>query len=307
MDTSTRRIFYGSASARPGVSGRRRFVWREPTTDRRWSIATRISTIRRVRKGVPWPAKNDRVLYCPTLPKNFLEQAAPLGVARTVVLEASPWLEDNAWLLDLAAANRSVAGVVGNLAPGDAKFAEQLKRFGANKIYRGIRIGHDALRIGFEKPGFLADIRRLADLGLELDVNGGPQMPDDVARLAAQAPELTIVINHLANVDVDGGPAPKEWVAGMQAAANPPHVFCKVSALVEHATPQTGQKKVPEAVDFYRAILDAIWDVSFSATTGWICWSNWPVSDLYAPYRTVFSIVNQYVKARKRRSNRKAL
>ena len=41
-------------------------------------------------------------------------------------------------------------------------------------------------------------------------------MPADVARLAEKVPELTIVINHLANVDVDGGPPPKEWMAAMR-------------------------------------------------------------------------------------------
>ena len=246
--------------------------------------------------GVPWPAKGDPALYRPVLPKHFLEQAAPLGVDKTVVVEASPWVEDNAWLLELAAANRSIVGVVGNLTPGKAAFAQQLKRFAANKIYRGIRIGHDALRSGLEQPEFVSDIRRLADSGLELDVNGGPQTPVDVARLAVEAPELTIVINHLANVDVDGGPAPQEWVAAMRAAARHPCVFCKVSALVEHAKPTGGDKKVPDDVDFYRPVLDAIWEIFGEDRL--IYGSNWPVSDVYSPYRTVFEIVNRYVKAR---------
>jgi predicted TIM-barrel fold metal-dependent hydrolase len=179
------------------------------------------------------------------LPKHFLEQSAALGVTQTVVVEASPWVEDNAWLLTLAETNPSIVGVVGNLAPGQPPFAEHLRRFGANKLYRGIRIGHDTLRKGLALPAFLADVRRLAERGLELDVNGGPDTPGDVGRLAERATDLTIVINHLANVDVDGGPAPKEWLAGMQAAAKHRHVFCKVSALVEHAQPRSGEKKVP--------------------------------------------------------------
>ena len=249
-------------------------------------------------EGVPWPGKDDAVLYRTILPKQFLEQAAPVGVTKTIVVEASPRVEDNAWLLDLAAKNPSIIGVVGNLTPGKAEFAGHLKRFAANKLYRGIRINHGALKTGLDQAEFLADIRRMAELGLELDVNGGPDMPADVARLAEKLPTLRIVINHLGNVDVDGAEPPQLWRDGMKAAAKHPRVFCKVSALVEHAKPKSGEKKVPEEVDFYRPVLDAIW-----ATFGddrLIYGSNWPVSDHYASYKTLFSIVNQYVTARGR-------
>jgi len=247
-------------------------------------------------EGVPWPGKDDSTLYRTVLPKHFLEQAAKLGVTKTVVVEASPWVEDNAWLLKLAITNPSIVGVVGNLTPGKPMFADHLKQFAANEIFRGIRIGQDTLRVGLEQVDFVADIRRLAEIGLELDVNGGPEMPVEVARLAEKAPELTIVINHLANVDVDGGPAPKEWMAAMRAAAKHANVFCKVSALVEHAKPKSGDSKVPDDVDFYRPTLDGIWAIFGDDRL--IYGSNWPVSDRYAPYSTVFSIVNEYVQAR---------
>jgi predicted TIM-barrel fold metal-dependent hydrolase len=247
-------------------------------------------------EGVPWPGKDDEVLYRTVLPRHFLEQARPLGVTKTVVVEASPWVEDNAWLLQLAADNPSILGVVGNLSPGKPKFGEHLKRFAANKVYRGIRIGHDALRAGLERPEFLADMRLFAEHGLELDINGGPEMPADVSRLAERVSDLTIVINHLANVDVDGGPPPKEWLANMQAAAKNPRVYCKVSALVEHARPKSGEKKVPRATEFYKPILDAIWNTFGDDRL--IYGSNWPVSDRFAPYATVIGIANDYVVSR---------
>ena len=249
-------------------------------------------------EGIPWPGKGDAVLYRTILPKQFLKQAAPVGVTKTIVVEASPRVEDNAWLLELAAKNPSIIGVVGNLTPGKPEFAGHLKRFAANKLYRGIRINHGALKTGLDQAEFLADIRRMDELGLELDVNGGPDMPADVAKLAEKLPTLRIVINHLGNVDVDGAEPPQAWRDGMRAAAKHPRVFCKVSALVEHAKPKSGEKKVPEEVDFYRPVLDAIW-----ATFGddrLIYGSNWPVSDRYASYKTLFSIVNQYVTARGR-------
>src|SRR5262245_55089403 len=52
-------------------------------------------------QGVPWPPKSDGLLYRPVYPDEFRKLAAPHGVSGTVVVEASPWLEDNQWVLDL--------------------------------------------------------------------------------------------------------------------------------------------------------------------------------------------------------------
>ena len=251
-------------------------------------------------EGVPWPGKDDRLLYRPVLPKHFLEQGAPLGVAKTVVVEASPRVEDNAWLLQLAAENKSIVGVVGNLAAGQPSFAEQLKRFAGNKLFRGIRIGHDALQKGIDRPEFLADIRRLAENELELDINGGPTMPLDVARLAEKIPNLTIVINHLANQPIDGKSPPAAWVNAMRTAAKQSTVFCKVSALVESAKPRGdgAAKRAPVDVDFYRLTLDAIWEIFGDDRL--IFGSNWPVSNIAATYSDLFTIVRQFTLGRGR-------
>ena len=50
-------------------------------------------------------------------------------------------------------------------------------------------------------------------------------MPADVARLAQVLPELRLVINHAANLRIDGKPVPPEWHKGMRAAAAGKQVF----------------------------------------------------------------------------------
>src|SRR5579862_4641745 len=54
-------------------------------------------------QGVPWPDKNDPVLYQPALPERYRKIATPFGITGAIEVEASPWLEDNQWVLDLAA------------------------------------------------------------------------------------------------------------------------------------------------------------------------------------------------------------
>jgi len=199
--------------------------------------------------GVPWPGKDDKVLYRTVLPKHFREVAGPLGVTGTVVVEASPLLEDNLWLLDLAKDEPWIVGIVGHLSPGGEGFAGHIERFARNPLYRGIRVNHADLKRGLENEQFLDDLKRLADADLGLDLNGGPDLPAVVARAAEKAKNLRIVINHCANLKIDGQEPRADWLAGMKAAAGHENVWCKVSALVEGAS--RGGQPPPKDPHFY--------------------------------------------------------
>ena len=53
-------------------------------------------------QGVPWPGPENELLYRTVLPEHYRQIAEPEGVTGTVVVEASAWLDDNQWILDLA-------------------------------------------------------------------------------------------------------------------------------------------------------------------------------------------------------------
>jgi L-fucono-1,5-lactonase len=244
--------------------------------------------------GVPWPGKDDKVLYRTVLPKHFREVAGPLGVTGTVVVEASPLVEDNQWLLDLAKDEPWIVGIVGHLSPGGEGFAGHIERFAKNPLYRGIRVNHADLKRGLENQRFLDDLKRLADADLELDLNGGADLPTDVARVAEKAKNLRIVINHCGNLKIDGKEPPADWLAGMKAAAGHENVWCKVSALVEGAS--RGGQPAPKDGDFYRPVLDSLWTVFGEDRL--IYGSNWPVSERFGSYETVFTIVATYFRGK---------
>lgn len=247
-------------------------------------------------EGVPWPGKGDNVLYRTMLPTDYRAQPVPQPVTGTVVVEASPLVEDNQWILDLAAKDKFIVGFVGNLKPGEDAFAGHLKRFAANPLYRGIRISEGALRTGLGNAAFIVDIKRLADADLELDVNGGPTLLPEVARLAKELPGLRIVINHLSNTRIDGKNVLPTWRADLEAAAKFPQVFLKVSALVEGTGKNDGS--APRDVEFYRPWLDIAWNAF--GPDRLIYGSNWPVSERFAKLATVQGIVHDYFGAKGR-------
>lgn len=252
-------------------------------------------------EGVPWPGKNDKFLYRPVLPEEYQQLTKPLGVVGTVVVEASPRLEDNQWVLDLAARNPFIVGLVGHLSPGTEDFKQHLKRFAANPRFRGIRVGHSDVKQGLSETLFLKDIQRMVEHDLELDINGGPDMLPDIAKLSKAVPKLRIVINHVANVRIDGKSPPTAWVDGMKACAAAENVFCKVSALVEGAFREG--EETPSDVHFYQPVLDTVWNC-FGADR-LIYGSNWPVSARCAPYRQVQQIVSDYFRAKGREAYEK--
>ena len=245
-------------------------------------------------QGVPWPSKDDPTLYRPVLPAEYIAMARPHGVTGTVVVEASAWVEDNQWILDIAEREPFIVGFVGHLTPGTPEFAGQLARFARNPLYRGIRIGGDLVQQALRDAGTQDDLRRLADRGLTLDVLAGPDQLPAVATLADTLRSLTIVVDHVGNVPVTAGPHPKAWVSGLAACHYTPNVVMKISGLVEGSGRRDG--KAPTDPGFYRPVLDVVWNIFGEDRLLYA--SNWPVSELFASYATVQRITQDYVSGK---------
>lgn len=223
-------------------------------------------------EGVPWPPPENELLYRPVLPAHLKEIAVPLGVTGTVVVEASAWREDNGWILDLAAVDPFIVGFVGQIPPNRPQFGEDLARFAANPLFRGIRCSGQRLA-EVNEGSFLADLQALADRDLSLDVLIRAEHLDALVQVAGEIPNLRIVINHILHMPVDGGPLDPAWLERYRRAAGHANVFMKLSAMMEQSTVQPA----PPDLEFYRPTLDALWD-SFGAER-LIYGSNWPVSD----------------------------
>ena len=240
--------------------------------------------------GVPWPPRSDQLLYRRVMPGDYRGLAATTAVAGAVVVEASPWLEDNQWVLDLAQTERFLLGFVGNLAIGTKEFATQLERFAAFSKFRGIRIRDRKLDVLVTDAAFLDDLKMLANQNLLLDLVGGLEILTFADQLAKTLPGLRIIIDHLAGVSIDGKTPPAEWLDKMKVVARHRNVYCKLSGLVEGTGCSDGA--APRGVDFYIPVLTAMLEM-FGAER-LIYASNWPVSERFAPLAVVQGIVTDF-------------
>jgi len=243
-------------------------------------------------QGVPWPGPDDKLLYRTVLPKDYRAQPVPRRVTGTVVVEASPWIEDNQWILDLAARDPFIVGFVGSLPIATGQFAPNLKRFAANKIFRGIRIGATNDHLDKTSP-LLRDLKLLADHNLSLDLLGNREIIAFGSRISERVPNLRIIIDHLAGVRIDGKTPPPDWIADMNTTAKHPNIFCKVSGLVEGTNRTDGS--APRDAQYYAPVLDIMTELFTPARL--IYASNWPVSERFAHLATVQSIIDDYFTA----------
>jgi L-fuconolactonase len=239
--------------------------------------------------GVPWPPR-ESPLYRTVLPADLRKQPTHFPLTGTVVVEASPWVADNDWLLALAADDPLLVGIVGNLEPGQPAFAPQLDRLAQNPLFRGIRLRGPIVQQILEQD-HLSDLARLQKHDLALDLNGGPETPALAARVAQALPDLRIVINHLGNVRIGKAAPPVAWVQGIAAAGQARNVSLKISALVEGAA--RAMQPTPTELDHYRPYLDVVWNAFGPDRV--IYGSNWPVSERAADYQTLQKLACDYV------------
>src|SRR6185437_9396572 len=209
-------------------------------------------------QGVPWPLK-DSPIYKSALPERFRKLAAPHHVAGAIEIECSPWLDDNQWVLDIAAKDTIIVGTIGDLEPGTPAFPKQLDRLHKNPLFRGIRYGNlwnRDLGKAITNSGFVDHLKLLAAAGLTLDTaNPDPALIHAVVRTSDRIPSLKIVIDHLPELTLpEDSAARRACEADLQLLGQRSQVFAKLSGIVRRVN-----GRVPLDLNFYRDRLDHIW------------------------------------------------
>ena len=244
-------------------------------------------------EGVPWPPKDNAVLYQPATPDRYRGLTHGLGIVGAIAVECSPWADDNEWLLNTAARDSIIVGVVGNLEPAAPDFGKRLERLRDKPLFRGIRYGNLWDRdLGAElaKPKFISGLSLLSDAGLTLDTaNPDPVLIAAVLRLTDRVPSLRIVIDHLAQLDPPAESRTRDALRqNLRELAQRPQVYVKISEVLRRV-----DGRVHTDLDFYRARLDEIWETFGEDRL--MYGSDWPNSDQWGTYSEVFLIAGEYL------------
>jgi len=249
-------------------------------------------------QGVPWPEKSDAILYKPALPERYRRVTKGLGIVGAIEVEASPWLEDNQWVLDVAAKDTVIVGTVGDLEPGKPDFCKNLDRFHRNPLFRGIRYGNlwnRDLGQQLSRPEFISDLKALADANLALDsANPDPTLIEALVRLTDRVPSLRVVVDHLPQLDPPTEKGARDaYAANLRELSKRPQVYVKISEVLRRVW-----GGVPTDLEFYKPRLDEMWETFGQDRL--LYGSDWPNSDKWGTYPQVLSIVRDHFTSKGR-------
>jgi predicted TIM-barrel fold metal-dependent hydrolase len=231
-------------------------------------------------------------------PSVYRKVAAPLGVVGAIEVEASPWIEDNLWVLQLSQADPMMVGVVGNLEPEKPEFHEYLGRYRRNPLFRGIRCGNlwgRNLAALVAKPEFISGIKELAAADLIMDTaNPGPDLIEACVLLTDQVPNLRVMIDHLPAMEPDPNPAVRQTVEKNLRELAKRNVYVKGSMIPRQVN---GQVQTDPSV--YKSSLDLLWDIFGEDRV--VFGSDWPnTAGNWVSYEQMLAIVRRYVDTRSR-------
>ncbi|MDB4720452.1 amidohydrolase [Verrucomicrobiales bacterium] len=248
-------------------------------------------------KGVPWPPKEDKVLYKPHLPAEFKKASKPTGLTGVVIVEASHRLEDNQWILDLVKDDKYFVALVGNIDPYRKDFTKQLKKLKKDPRLVGVRArnGGDQKPINYTDKKVIKSFRTLAKNDLSLDIlanGGGVEVVKKIDKLAQTVPELRIIVDHVLGYNFDGKSANSEWVKAVEKLSENKNVWCKISGLYQRSLAQPA----PHEIDHYRDVLDVLW--KNLGKNRLIFGSNWPCTKNSGDYESFVKLVNEYFSAK---------
>jgi L-fucono-1,5-lactonase len=158
------------------------------------------------------------------------------GVDKTILVQASNSVEETRWLLELAAENSFIGGVVGWVDLQSDDVARQLDEFTAHPKFKGVRhlVESEAADDWLTRASVIRGMRELGSRGLVYDLLVHTRHLKHAEKVVTQCPDLRFVIDHMAKPPIASGKI-DEWARGLKQLAGHPNVSCKLSGLVTEA------------------------------------------------------------------------
>jgi L-fuconolactonase len=247
--------------------------------------------------GIPWPSAKQKLIYRDVVPAEYKEVAKKNGITGAVIIEANPTVKENFRVLDLVKGDPLFRGLVGNVEIGSPDFAANLDKLTKDKRVVGIRGFLWAPTLTLDEKQ-LADVKVLEARGLTLDIISRNTLnpKDKVDALAKAAPNLRIIIDHLAGAK--GAQVDPTWAEWMHKLAQNNNIYIKFSSFFDMFNPATTEDepwKAPTDLASYKPHFDVLLK-EFGADR-LIFGSNWPVVALGGDIATEIAIAEEYLKA----------
>ena len=244
------------------------------------------------------------------LPSMYAKIAKPLGIVGVIEVDASPWVEDNLWVLETIQPDSMMVGTVGNLQPDKPEFGEFLERYAKNPLYRGIRYGNlwrYDLTKQVDNPLFIDGLKLLAQHDMVLETaNQNVALLEAAVKVNDKVPELRIMLDHLPALD----PTP-EIQAGYDAVlkeiSQRKNIWAKLSEIVHPVRQAGADRAAPPTIVLgltaHRERLDLL--MHYFGEDRVVFGSDWPNAVGVSEVPDTVALVREYFSGKSREAAEK--
>lgn len=247
----------------------------------------------KIRRGdYSWIRADDRILYRDYLPADLKPALARHGIEKTIVVQAAQTVAETDFLLELAAEDDSIAGVIGWLDMEGPEVVRQLDRYRGRAKFLGLRpviqdLDDDQWIV---RPPVLTALRQVAEAGLAFEFLTYPRHLPYVVQALEAVPGLRAVIDHLSKPEIRSGKL-EPWKPWMSRVADYPNLYCKLSGMITEADPQNWR------VDDLRPYVEHVMHCFGPERV--MFGSDWPVCLLAGSYDQVVGAVEEILSLRR--------
>ncbi len=223
------------------------------------------------------------------LPHDLASAIQEAGVDGVVSVQARQSLEETRWLLELAAQNSFIRGVVGWVPLVDPQVPAILEKLAAQKKLRAVR--HVLQREPDDRFMLREDFNRgiaaLHPLGLAYDILIFERHLPLAIEFVDRHPQQVFVLDHIAKPRIKDNVF-EPWRKNIRELARRPHVYCKLSGLVTEAdyTQWTEAQLRP----YVETVLETFGPKRL------LFGSDWPVCLVACGYARWLGLVRQWVE-----------
>lgn len=233
-----------------------------------------------------WINEEMSVIRKDFLPNDLEPVLQKNAVDGCIAVQADQTEAETDFLIHLANQHSFIKGVVGWVDLGAENIRERLQHYKQQPVLKGFRHILQGEEPAFMlQPDFLRGIAALKEFGYTYDILIFPKHLAAALELVKQFPDQPFVIDHIAKPFIKDGLI-EDWKKGMQALAQFPNVYCKISGMVTEADWKNWK---PEDFTPY---LDAVTEAF--GTNRLLYGSDWPVCLVAASYTDMIGIVRNY-------------
>jgi L-fuconolactonase len=183
-----------------------------------------------------WIGEGMEALQRDFLPAELKREIGAAGIDGVVSVQAQQSLDETLWLLELAAANDFIKGVVGWVPLASAQVRRDLELLAANPKLKGVRhvLQGEPEESWLHNEHFNAGIDALKEFGLVYDLLIFERQLPAAIKFVDRHPSQIFVLDHLGKPRVKDGFL-EPWNRNIRELAKRENVICKISGLVTEA------------------------------------------------------------------------